>query len=281
MTRATAPGEIGTLPDFEAPPVVEVVLSVGFQPLDRLGVITQAELWRTKFRDSLPKVEEQPPYEIPIESIGSTGDLPAISFQLLRTVPLPRLWFLDDTGSQLVQIQNNWLARNWRRVQFLQDYPRYPAMRTSFWNDLETLQGYVLDNGMGSINPTQCEVTYINHIEYPDGAATGDLGSILRPILSPPIEPGVTLESARWGAQYILVKEEKRVGRLHVTADPANRRSDGAAVVVLTLTARGAPIGEGLEGIVAFLDLGRKAALDTFLAITRPEMHRLWRKTHD
>jgi hypothetical protein len=57
MNRATE-----GLPIFEAPPVVEVVLSVAFDPISALTNTRMVEAWTEVFRDYFPSIEEKPPY---------------------------------------------------------------------------------------------------------------------------------------------------------------------------------------------------------------------------
>ena len=44
----------------------------------------------------------------------------------------------------------------------------------------------------------------------------------------------------------------------------------------LTLTARGAPIGDNLEGAFAFLDLGHRSIVLGFDELTTDLMHSVW-----
>ena len=74
------------------------------------------------------------------------------------------------------------------------------------------------------------------------------------------------------------IKDERQapVGRLHVTAQPAIRKEDRKPMVILNLTARGKPEGEGTDGVLRFLDRGREWIVKTFKEITTSEMHQIW-----
>ena len=69
---------------------------------------------------------------------------------------------------------------------------------------------------------------------------------------------------------------DKFAGQLTVDAKPAYRRSDRAGIVVLSMTARGKPIGTGIDGALAFFDLGREWIVRGFTDLTTPKMHALW-----
>ena len=49
------------LPDYEHPPLVEVVLSVQFAELQGYRTVHAGLLWEDKFRKAYPIVAEQPP----------------------------------------------------------------------------------------------------------------------------------------------------------------------------------------------------------------------------
>ena len=68
------------LPSYNSPPVNEVVLAVAFADLPGLTIAHLGHLWFSEFRAELPLIEEQAPYDPPIESMGSPA--PAVlSFQ--------------------------------------------------------------------------------------------------------------------------------------------------------------------------------------------------------
>jgi hypothetical protein len=61
------------LPSFKRPPVNEVVLSVAFDRPSQFSTAHIGNFWHTRLRKELPEVEEQPAYNRPIETDGSTG----------------------------------------------------------------------------------------------------------------------------------------------------------------------------------------------------------------
>jgi hypothetical protein len=65
-------------------------------------------------------------------------------------------------------------------------------------------------------------------------------------------------------------------GRLHIAIEPRFKKSDNSPVIALTLTARGQPLGTGEAGILGFFDLARRLIVNTFAAITTPEMQSVW-----
>lgn len=131
----------------------------------------------------------------------------------------------------------------------------------------------------GKFLPLQCEVTYINHIKLSaDDLVTGPLGHVVRDVSPRSGEFLPAPEAAGYRAQYIITIEGNvPAGRLHLSIDPARAIASDEAIVLINLTARGRPFGEGIEGVLAFSDLGRNWVVRGFKDLTSPEMHQRWR----
>ena len=76
--------------------------------------------------------------------------------------------------------------------------------------------------------------------------------------------------------KIIKDKDGQFIGRLHIDIEPAVSTVNEEPIFVLTLTARGQPLGEGLTGVMEFMDLGRKCIVKTFQAVTSHSMHNIW-----
>jgi hypothetical protein len=57
-------------------------------------------------------------------------------------------------------------------------------------------------------------------------------------------------------------------------------KKDGGEVFAMNLTARGAPEGDGIDGVMKFLDRAHRTIVLAFTDLTTEEMHRVWGKTH-
>jgi hypothetical protein len=88
--------------------------------------------------------------------------------------------------------------------------------------------------------------------------------------------PGVEDATLSW--RYVIREGKAFVGRLHVSFQPAYHSKGGkdVEIFVLTLTARGKPLGKGIDGAVAFLDLGHEWIVRGFKELTTPAMHQIW-----
>lgn len=271
-----------SLPDFRRPPLTEVVLGVQFEPVAGFRSVHAGLFW-DRIRESFPHVEERSPLPPVIERFGGrpSRDL-KVQWQVLETPPAPRYWFLNQKGDQLIQLQSDRFLHNWRKRGPNDSYPRYESIRESFKGELELFQAFLADEGLAQPEPNQCEVTYVNHI-LPDDVweRHGQLGRVLTTFSGEPSDDFLAEpEDARLAARYLIAEDDEApLGRLHISTKSGFQVSSGKPIIILELTARGQPGGEGTEGVLQFLDLGREWIVRGFASITTPEMHELWGRT--
>jgi len=269
------------LPSFENPPLQEVVLGVQFAPVPMLAGPHLGVLW-SRFRSRFPEVQIHAPLAPSIERFGveQIGKLD-LRLEFSEAPPAPRTWFLDKSGTELVQLQPDRFVQNWRRRETEAEYPRYPKLRSAFSGQLRMLAEFVEQEKLGAIQPEQCELTYVNHIvRGAEWTSHADLTAITPLVASTAIRPFLgAAENMALVVKYLIKGGDERLfGRLHVNFTPAFRNSDGEPMFILTMTARGAPRGEGIDGVLAFLDLAHEWVVRGFADVTTPAMHRAWRK---
>ncbi len=270
MTETPRSGGTHPLPEFANPPVVEVALGVQFRPLFGLRSIELAGL-RERWRSNYPIVQEQPP--VPPTKEGTLFG--PSSVQLVVGPPLQtRLWFVSEDGAELVQLQHDRLTVNWRRISPDFHYPRYPSVRTLFERRWSELSDFVTERRLGAFAITQVELNYINAID----AVGGQLGRLERLIKNwQPLRQHHLGEPEE--ARAALVFEIPHMGtgpvRLYVAVDPA-LNSEGRPVLFLTLTIRGAPVDEALDGALRFMDEAHKHIVRSFAELTPETMHAEW-----
>jgi uncharacterized protein (TIGR04255 family) len=263
--------------DFERPPVVEVVAAVRFADLPSNLALGLGEYWSSVLRNDLPRLSEQPPYEPPIEKLDKPAPQPGINLQLTNLPASPRLWATNTSGDELVQLQRNWFACNWRKVAPGAEYDRWPQRRSRFMQRYKELEQWATERGV-ALSPDQCEVTYINHI-YPDSlwSSHAEAYRIFAPAAASLGTEAIIQEDFSWRARYLLNDASGNpVGRLHAAAFPAFSKEDEGPLFVLELTARGYPRMPGLDEVVRFLDLGREAVVRMFIQLTTAEARQTW-----
>ncbi len=257
--------------DFDAPPVVEVALSVDFRLLPRMGLVAVVDAWRTLYADRFPVVEEQGRLD---RAQPDPSGQPTI--RMLAQMPTPRLWFLNEAKTDLIQVQNDFFGRNWRKVDGTEEYPRYPVLREAFRADFERLSAHISDAGIGSIEPIAGEVTYINHIPLEGGLRLGDVVKFFDQSASGfPLEP----DAGTLAVRMPFAIGPSHAGALTINAGTATRASDNASILSLQVTARGPVPSRDVDGTLAFFDVARAWVVRSFGDVTTEAMHRRWGRT--
>lgn len=268
-----------TLPEYDNPPVVEVIFAVSLRSLP-FSVVDLSRFGLEYLGDKFPVRQEQPTMHMPRESFDDAVQALAPSLTLLEGIPPVRLLFQSDDRTRLVQLQRDWLACNWQRVSNDDPYPRFESIRQFFldtWDKFSEFQG---NSNEAEIVVNQCELTYINHITpgnlWERHGQTSDvirLAGIAGEILPEP-------EDTQLAFRYRIRHENRDIGRLHVQVLPAFRREDLSPLIQLNMIARGTPIGQGREGMVSFFQLAHEWIVNGFAATTTESAQRdLWRRT--
>ncbi|MBM4093903.1 MAG: TIGR04255 family protein [Planctomycetes bacterium] len=270
-----------SLPEFGEPPLIEVALSVQFEKLEAVRIPQLGLVWQA-FHSRFPRTEEQPPLEPSFEQFGPrAGGQPEVRLELLSRPPAPRLWFLNEEGTELVQVQRDRFVRNWRKKDESDKYPGYHRLREAFRQDFYALCQLVSERGWGSIELNQCEVTYVNLVTVgAEWSVHGELEKVITLFSSRYSDSDLGVpEEAAVDVKYVLNDDVDRpVGRLHVHAMPVLRASDNVPAIRLALTARGLPEGGGVDGALRFFDRGREAIVRCFTSITTEAMHKNWKR---
>jgi uncharacterized protein (TIGR04255 family) len=262
------------LPKFGNPPVVEVALSIMFDTLPAYRAAHAGLLWQ-RIRDQFPDTEDLP--EIPPTIEEPSGPASAPPRLELMERPRVRTWFRSADGTQLVQVQSNRLAYNWKKGSAEHHYPSYDEVEGGFRQVLPIFEEFVSKEGLGKIEATQAELTYVNHIQEPHNAVDRVFNFFHHPVgngFLPPPEDVV-----HYAARYPIVEASKEVrGRLIVELQPAYLTSDRSEILRLTLIARGKPLAPDIDGALAFLNIGHEWIVNGFAELTTTEMQAKWER---
>jgi uncharacterized protein (TIGR04255 family) len=270
------------LPDFENPPINEVVLSLQFATLENLKSFHIGLLWE-RFKADYPDVIERTPIAPVFETFGSPMSSMSrpfsVHFEQIFSPPLPRYWFESSGGPDLLQIQQDRIIHNWRKREDEPIYPRYETLRERFEAELNKFEDWLTLEKIGELRPNQCEVTYLNVIQMPGSERVHHRLEQITTLWSGRLSAPLTseLESVTAQVRFKLVDEGKPVGRVHVSMQPALLQADPSKEVVkLDITARGRPKNQTVKSAFDFFDFGRAAVVRTFAAVTTPMMHQMW-----
>ncbi len=281
ITNRTGSPDEG-LPEFERPPLAEVVLGIQFDPLVRLRAVHLGSVWST-FSSRFPRSEDSEPLQPTFERFESPLESQSLRWilDLGPRPPLPRVQFMNEGGDELLQFQRDRFVHNWRRVNAALTYPRYPSLRESFKSEAETLEHLISERVLGEFKINQCEVTYINHIisdeQWSHHCEAGRLFPMLAAMDSVKTDPPP--EHVRFESAFVMSRPGTRpCGRLHVSIVAGFLKEGAKPMFGMALTARGEPLGDGIDGAMRFLDLGHRWIVTKFTELTSEAMHVAWGK---
>jgi uncharacterized protein (TIGR04255 family) len=257
--------------------VDEVALSLQFPPIQGFNIPHFGLFWDRVRRD-YPRFEVQQPVTNVTEHFGP-GALPArhLAFAFLE-LPDIRCWYLDESGNRLVQVQRDRFVHNWRKQTGNEPYPRYPELRDRLAHEWSRFCDFLRSEKLNAPQINQCEVVYVNNIEYGTGwDGYGELDRVIA-ALSTPKAKNKFLPTPERIVMNVTYPIEINAGRLYVSFNPVVRTRDGKEVLQMTLTARGAPKSSSEEDVFAWLDNGRKWVVRGFADFTTDTMHKVWGK---
>jgi uncharacterized protein (TIGR04255 family) len=260
---ATA-GSSDRSPSYGKAPLDEVVCGVRFQTPDRLRLPHTGLLWE-KFRSSYPKIEHAPPIAAAkgeISTDGATG------------LPLPRVWFINESEDQLVQFQFDRFYFNWRRRQA--EYPRYSHVIRNFESVYDAVVALFHESQLGELKPLDCELSYINHVvQGRDWNTIDDLEGIFSDLVWHKRTRFLpTPDNLSWLAEFPL----EEMGTVRISLKHATRIPENVRLFVLELTARGIGPSTSKADIRKWFDVAHQWLLKGFTDLITPEIQRQWER---
>jgi uncharacterized protein (TIGR04255 family) len=267
-----------TLPKFRKPPVIEVAISVQFKEIAKIGAPHLGMLWAERYRERYSKATQQPPLPNLHEAFPPTPARALVEIQ--PKMPVPRCWFLNEQGTELIQVQADRFVLNWRKLDTDQAYPSYELIKERFTEEVSKFEEWLKAEGFGRIKIDQSELTYVNHILEGEGWSSGnEIGSVVT------LWSGSTCdeylpepEVVRFATQHVMPVAEKPMGRLYIRAETARRVSDDRRLIKLSLIGRGPSAAEDVEGAMTIMDHAHEWIVRSFASITSTEMHKRWER---
>lgn len=256
-------------PSFENPPINEVVCGCQFQPLERLKMPHLGRLWE-HFKEDFPSVEHAPPY--PTEEGQFLSDY-------ATGLPLPRVWFINEKESRLIQFQADRYYYNWRKRDGGCAYPRFPTVIGEFSQYLTTVERFASEAGLGLIQPVAWELTYINHLPAGEGwESLDDISDVFRDFQWIPSKGRFlpTPKGVGWQAAFDFPDDK---GSLIAKLSQGKRISDDRPMFVLELAARGISVDRSANGMSEWFDMAHEWIVNGFADLTTPEIQKnIWKR---
>lgn len=270
------------LPEFTNPPVGEIGLAVQFAALPAMKNQHVIRYWEQRLKDTFPNVSEHPTVNPVFETFSDTPAIFSLPLPPLFNAQVPRYWFETATGTELVQLQQDQIIHNWRQVKGDEPYPRFNPIRDKFRKEYESFAEFVSANNLGSVQPNQCTVTYINIIKLPD--QNDNIFTRLHEVT--PLWGGsaaqrlpARLEDATVQMRAVLEDEKGPFARLYVICQPSMHAESKDKAFRMEITARGNPKSTGADDVFGLLQTLHDAIVCSFAEVTTPEMQALWGRT--
>jgi uncharacterized protein (TIGR04255 family) len=280
LHRSVTIQTLGARPDYDKPPVVEVILGVQFEPVPKLSNPILAAFWKTFDQREWPTALETVLLQPQFERFGQeAGWANVIQFQISQDLSR-RLQIKNKDGDRLMQFQNSRMHFNWMG-QAGGTYPRYEKVRDGFTRAFKQFEKFVTSEELGEIRPNQWEVTYLNHI--PRGtvwSSQKDWGFFL-PLSGVPTLDNL-IEGESFGGDWNFIIPDRR-GRLHIQWQHVRQAQlENSEIIVLTLTARGPMDADkaGFPAIESGLDLGRETIVRSFEKLMSKDANQYWGLSH-
>jgi uncharacterized protein (TIGR04255 family) len=271
------------------PPVNEVVISISFQPQPVLeGPRLLIGLGR--ILEDFPQITEVPLYEMPTEQPFEEQVLqPTVpQIQFISSPQTQRRYWLTESQSSsfLLQVQSNYFALNWRRLEGGEYYPGFERLRDKFGHYLRMFESAIITEDGKPLRISQLELTYINLLR-PDGVWGGikDLSRVVK-LDVPGIEHFEQLNLAY--SEPVRTESGSFYGRLHAAVatgylpktEPAELRSlrtpDLIPIINLSITARSARLDQNAKDVSQHFDTAHDAATAAFKRLTTEDARRNW-----
>jgi uncharacterized protein (TIGR04255 family) len=245
---------------FDAAPLNEVVVGRTFVPRADFLIPYFGAFWET-IKADFPKTT----HAQPIISPGDFTGEPSAVF-------LPRVWFMSDDTTRLIQVQQNRFHFNWRQVDGISaPYMRFANFKPAALVMWERFSTYVSSVTNIELQATGSELTYTNIIE--DGSA--DIWALAERTLRD-VAMAETSSSMGRPKNFNLTwvyESPSNIGDLQITA-VNGIRPDGSTLLKLDLTMRGKP--ENSE-FGPWMQSAHDYIVKAFKDITTPEMHAAWK----
>jgi uncharacterized protein (TIGR04255 family) len=254
-------------------PVNEVVLSATFSRQDVLTGPLLSQVLGSWFKNH-SRVQTVAAYEMPAEVEGLSGILPGPRLEVVESAPDPRYWLISEDDTEVIQVQPDFIALNWRRRDLAQlGYPGYDTLRPKFVDLISTL-GAGIEKLGGSLRLQRGEITYINVIR-PNVVWTNHDNT--HRLFDMPLPTG-PYERAGFAYTRVLERDKQFVGRLHVTLQPQVDWIKEQPLLTLIITARSTDFEAtgNAPFLLDFLDLGHDEIGRAFRDLATDEARAIW-----
>ena len=255
-------------PDYQNPPVIEVVCGITFEKLDGFKAPHFGVFWQ-RVREDYPSCQSATPLGFTSAPIEDMKEF---------TFPLPRIWFISKDQSSVIQLQSNKFLCNWRKREEKDSYPRYDNIIKLFKINLDLFEDFIRDENFPGLTLIEYELSYINHIPQGEGWHSIDQIESLLPDLCWRSHERFLTSPSQLGWTFSIPLPDGK-GHLNVKLNQAIRKKDNVPIFILDLTVRGSAIGQSRESLWKWFEVAHEWIVFGFADLTSREAQELiWKR---
>ena len=146
--------------NLNRPPLREVILTVQFEEVPSLDLSQILSFWKDFLSQDFPNAKNLQSLPSQVEHEAHTVSQSQFFFTTTDEQALPRVLFSSKDLVRVVQIQNNRISFNWRKITEDNEYPRFETVLNQFLPIYDEFRERVYP----SLRPNQVEVVYSNHV---------------------------------------------------------------------------------------------------------------------
>jgi len=253
---------------FSAPPINEVVVGKTFQPLSRFLVPYYGRFWQL-VQDEFPSCEHAP-------ALTDPGSQPLV--ELITGSILPRVWYVSDDKTRLLQVQSDRFHCNWRQTDGTQTYTRFETIYAQYQKYADLFSTFVLGQIKAELVTQRCELTYINVFRKGREWETwGDLSGLFKNLRLPADIAAGSIQGALTQLQFGM---PEGAGKVVVSVGSAKATATGEDVIRMELTASSSLPEPDSAWEDAWFKKAHEAIVQSFCDLTTDEAQQsLWKRT--
>jgi len=252
---------------FSAPPINEVVVGKTFQPLSQFLIPYYGRFWEL-VQDDFPVCEHAPP-------LLDAGSQPLFD---PTGVVLPRVWFVSEDKTRLLQVQGDRFHCNWRQTDEKQAYARFETIYAEYQKYVDLFRTFLLGQVKAELVTQRCDLTYINVFRQGREWETwGDLSGLFKNLKLPADIAAGNIQGAFTHLQYGMTDG---AGKVVVSVASAKMSTTGEDIIRMELTASSSIPRPDIAWENAWFKKAHEAIIQSFCDLTTDQVQQtLWRRT--
>jgi uncharacterized protein (TIGR04255 family) len=251
---------------FSAPPINEVVVGKIFQPLSRFLIPYYGRFWEL-VQEEFPTCEHAP-------LLVEQGSQP--QFDVVSGSILPRVWFVSDDKTRLLQVQSDRFHCNWRQTDGTQTYIRFETIYSAYQKYVDLFRTFLLAQLNIELVTHRCDLSYINVFRKGKEWDTwSDLSGLFKKLSLPADIAAGKIQGALTHLQYGMANGS---GTVTVSIGSA-KIPTGEDAIRMELTASSSPKAISAAEEDAWFRAAHEAIVQSFCELTTDRAQQtLWKR---